>query len=623
MKFLLLLYLIIISGFLHAQDLPMPRNFQDLYDGPTRSYTGAPGDEYWQNHASYIIQVNLDPDGGTVDGTAKITYTNESPDTLKYLVLKLLPDVYKKGSQRDQAINPADIHGGVNISQLEVSLSMKDSIRQGTNLITTLNQPLNPGEDVSIDISWDFPLPDYSTIRHGIYESDEIYVAYWYPQVAVYDDLSGWDLWSYTGMVETYNDFSDYEVSVTVPQGYVVWGTGQLQNPGEVLHKSILKKYEQALESSEIIHVISAEDLEKGNLTAKKETLTYRYTAQNVMDFAFATSNRYLWDASTLELTDGRRVLVAAAFDSASIDFYEVADIARKSIQYFSEEMPGVLYPYPEMTVFNGGGGMEFPMMVNDGSTSPGRSVIYLTSHEVAHTYFPFYMGTNERKYAFMDEGWAMKLPFGFQSLMAPDFDPVERTILAYERFAGSEFEIPMMTPTIAINGQVNRPVYRNSAYYKPGTAYHMLHQLLGDEIFMQALHTYMERWHRKHPLPYDFFFTFNEVAEEDLNWFWESWFFKTDYPDLAISDVKQQGENIEVSVERVGKLPVPIRLQLHFDDGSTELVEESMRIWKDGKTSHTFEFDTNKKLQKVEIGGTHVPDSNDQNNFWPETRNP
>ena len=603
-------------------NLPIPLDILNTgYQTKTRSFDGAPGENYWQNSASYEIDVELIPGKREIIGSETITYFNNSPDTLRYLVIKLFPNLYKKGVVRDYSIDQRDIYDGIKISHISVSGKVMDTSQLaglGTNLIVNVDEFLFPGKTIKLSIDWSYQLPDYSNIRQGVYEQNEIFVAYWFPRIAVYDDIEGWDTFNYTGMQEFYNDFSDFYVNITVPSHYVTWATGELINAQDVFTKTVLKKYKKAQTSSEIINIITKENYEKNDVTNQKdEKLIYQYKATNVTDFAFAASNDYLWDASGLTLSNGKNVFAGAAYDENSQDFYSVAEIARKSIEYFSDEMPGVPYPYPTMTIFNGGGGMEFPMMVNDGTTVRWSSTVHLTSHEVAHTYFPFYMGTNETKYAYMDEGWATMLPFKFQSELAKGYDPIARVINYYEPVAGTELDIPIMTPSILMGGNAYRPTYRNNSYYKSGIAYHLLHDMLGDQLFKKALHEFMDRWHGKHPLPYDFFLTFNDVVGEDLNWFWLSWFYESGYPDLAIEEVTEENDSYHIRIRKVGNIPIPIHLTFIYEDGSKEVIKENMKVWEGNSDFIFVEKATAKVLQKIVLGNDHIPDINDGNNEY------
>jgi hypothetical protein len=291
----------------------------------------------------------------------------------------------------------------------------------------------------------------------------------------------------------------------------------------------------------------------------------------------------------------------------------DVAYYAKETLKYFSFEMPGVLYPYPSATVFNGSGGMEFPMIVNNGREDTKAGTVGLTSHELAHTYMPFYMGTNERKYPFMDEGWAVMLPYDFQERMVDGNTPRLRTVTGYESFAGNEYDLPLMIPSPTISYRS----YRISAYNKPAIAYDILRKTLGDDLFLKALHTFMERWNGKHPIPTDFFFTFNEVTGQDLNWFWKPWFYNFSYPDLSISKVKSNKNSILVEIENNGNLPLPVKLQVMYKDAVVKEVYKTADVWKSGKDKIEIKIDGVKNFDAVILGSELIPDVNSIDNVY------
>jgi len=520
---------LLISTQLLAQTatLPIPLNMQAAYENQTRSLDGLPGKNYWTNHADYSIEVSLDPATRLIDGKAVITYYNQSPDTLSEIILRLYPNLFKKGGIRDWPVNPVDLHDGVTIDHLSLNTIVQDlngveeiiSYR-GTNGTIHLPNPLPPSSELVIGINWNFNLPNVTPFRMGKYDSTSFFVAYWYPQIAVYDDIDGWDRYNYGGLQEFYNDANQFDVKVSVPENFTVWATGVLQNPAQLFPEEILKRYQAALKSDATIHILDSTEVITKKFNINPDMKQWHFKANHTPDFAFATSDHYLWDMNSVvvDSTSDRRVTVQAAYKKESADFYEVADISRASIDFFSNELPGVPFPYPELTVFNGGGGMEFPMMVNDGSMTKRSSTVHVTSHEIVHTYFPFYMGTNERKYAFMDEGWAVMMPYEIQNKLEPKYDPIARSIGRYESVAGMEMDVPMSVSSIVYNANAYRPAYRNAAYTRPAMAYLMLQNVLGEDLFKEGLQEYIRRWHHKHPIPNDFFFTFNQIAGEDLS---------------------------------------------------------------------------------------------------------
>ena len=624
-KLFSLIFTLCISLSAQSQ-LYMPLNIKEAYENGTRSYDGRPGKNYWTNHADYKIKASLTPETRELQGSESITYYNESPDTLYQIVLRLYQDFYSLTNPRDWAIDPADINNGVTISSIKVDgqdidLQAEEPafLRERTNLIIEPDQLIHPGAVVHLDIDWSFVLPYKTNLRMGTYDSTSFFTAHWYPQIAVYDDIDGWDYFNYSGIHEFYVDCNNYDVEIDVPEGFIVWATGILQNPEEVLNKKYLERYLTARESDEIVHVI-----EKGGKDITKPgAAAWHFKAENVPDFAFAASDHYLWDLTSalVDSAEKRRVVIGAAYKKQSKDFYEVAEISRESVISLSNEMPAVPFPYPELTVFNGRGGMEFPMMVNDGSMSKWSSTVHVTSHEIAHTYFPFYMGTNERKYAWMDEGWAVMLPFDVQARLADGYDPIKKTINSYLAQAGSEFDIPMIVPSIIYGSNAPRQVYRNAAYNRPGTAYYMLEQLLGRELFLKAMREYIKRWHFKHPIPYDFFFTFNDVCGENLDWFFHPWFFGFGYPDLAVKKAKFNDADLCITIEKKGLLPIPVSLKIVFSDDSEKILEEKADLWKDGKSLYTFKIKIDRDVKEIVLGNDHIPDAVEGNNVFSFTK--
>jgi len=431
-----------IVSIIAQSDLFIPRNFLKAVDNGTRTLNGIPGEKYWQNSSDYFIKIQIHPKERLLEGKSRIIYYNNSPDTLKSIYLRLYQNIQKPGAPRDGQFNKDWLTEGMIISSLKVSgedydLSDRKLINEyATNYQIVLKNPMPPLSQHELEIDFNFEIPK-STWRMGYFDSTSAFIAYWYPQVSVYDDIDGWDINVYTGFAEMYNDFNNYEVEITVPQNFGVWATGMLQNPEQILTRKYLDRYESALGSDEVVNIITKEDLERGNIFQNNKNHTYKFRADYVPDFAFGFSDNYLWDAVNLKLKNGNNVYVAAAYREQSKDFYEVARLAKECLVYFSDELPGVDYPYPSAVIFNGSGGMEFPMIVNNGSMSSIANALGLAAHELAHQYMPFYMGTNERKYAWMDEGWAVMLPFDFQEPYG--YERRDGTVRAYETIAGTE----------------------------------------------------------------------------------------------------------------------------------------------------------------------------------------
>ncbi len=622
------LFLFLFNNLPAQSSLYIPRNIQKAYEKGTRAYDGIPGPNYWINRSDYTIKAELFPQSRTVNGHAWITFYNNSPDSLNTFVFRLYQDIMKKGSPRDFSINPADITDGVKIDTLIINSNGVDFksksyrvLRTGTNLIiSNFPSKVPPKGFTKIEVKWSVVIPKETRIRMGAYDSQTFFVAYWYPQVAVYDDIDGWDRQEYTGATEFYNDFGNFDVEITAPGDNLVWATGVLQNARDILHPNIFERYQQARRSDEIIRIVTSDDIKNKTVTNGKEKNTWHFKAENVPDFSFGTSNKYLWDGSSIEVdyktVTGRRVFVDACYEEGIKYQDEVALFARLSIDYLSNEWPGIPYPYPKMTVFNGeqkfGGGMETPMMCNNGAYPNRAGQIGVTIHEIAHTYMPFYMGINERKYAFMDEGWATFLTYDLVRRMEPKSDELLQTISVLSNTLGNDYMIPVITPSFSSKTYGSGLLF----YQQPAIAYLILRDFLGEETFKKALHEYINWWNGQHPIPYDFFFTFDRIAGEDLSWFWKPWFFETGYPDLAIEKVYGE-KNPDVIIKKIGSYPVPIDLKITYKDGSEEIIHKPASVWKYGESTHQLKINSGKEFKKIELISVLGPDVNQKNNMF------
>jgi len=619
--FSLTIFAITFSTTLKSQNFYIPRNVLKSYKNDIRTFEGKPGKKYWQNYADYFIEAKINPKTRELTGREEVIYHNRSPYDLTQIILRTYPDHYKKGRQRDTDISPKAVNNGmvfkslkVNDESINLSGESLNFTRRGTNAFLRLPETLPSGKSIDIQVEWSFIIPNISQERMGAYDSTSFFVAYWYPQISVFDDVDGWDVFNYRGTTEFYNDFNNYLVKITLPEGFLVWGTGTVQNLNDLLKDKFLKRIKKAKTSDKVINIVTKDDYAKGSPTITDNFNTWVFKAKNLTDFTFGTSDHYLWDMRSVIVNDStqRRVWVEAVYKKESKEFYKAAEIAAKSIRYLSTELPGYPYPYSKMTIFNGRGGMESPMMVNEGSPSTYAGMVGVTSHEIAHTYFPFYMGINERKYAWMDEGWATMLPMEFQKKEGK-YDPLASNVRGFSYVAGNELELPMIIPSVYMLGAT----YRDASYTRPGIAYYYLMDLMGRKEFKKALRNYIKNWHGRHPLPYDFFLSFNNSYGKDLSWFWKPWFFERGYPDLAVENVKESGNNLFITIEKIGLLPVPIGLLLTFEDGSTQTFWNSAEAWKDGNTKTTVVIATNKKIKQVEIIKNKVADVNESNNIW------
>ncbi|MFA5781310.1 MAG: M1 family metallopeptidase, partial [Bacteroidales bacterium] len=600
----------------NKQNLYIPLEMQKAFEKGTRSVDGKPGTSYWQNKTDYIINVELEPVIRKISGKETITYFNNSPDTLRKLVIMLYPDYLKKENARNVEVDSSDLNDGVFIENLNINGKAVDTkgknspvIRHGTLLELKLTDALLPESSIMLSISWNFTLPKFTQIRIGMYDSTSFFAGYWYPKISVYDDMYGWDKFSYDGDHEFYNDYGNYDVTISVPESFIVWATGTLQNPKDLLTDNYYKKYMKSLTSDEIINIITSEDIKKGGITFNKNV--WKFKAENVTDFAFGTSDHYLWDAGSIVVDNktNRRVVINTAYKKESKAFVEVADIAKKTIKFLSDELPGFPYPYTQITAFNGTYGMEFPMIVNDGSDDRSFD-IFVTTHEITHQYFPFYVGTNETKNPWLDEGLATFLPINLQHELDTTTDNKVKSTKAYSKgFGGKVIDIPIMSLTeyTPVGG-----VMRYIMYSKSEMAFRMLNNILGDELFKKVLQEFINRWHGKHPTPYDFFFTFNDVVKEDLGWFWKPWYFEYAYPDLAIKSVIAEKNNYRLVIENKGNLPVPVYLTFIGANGEDEIFSETARAWETGKCEIVIEKKCKTTISKIILGNSLIPDVNE-----------
>ena len=607
----------VVSIPLCAQNLlPTPRNIQATYNKGTRAVTGKPGKNYWQNTANYDLKIDFDPVTRLMKGDVAISYINNSPDTLRQIWFKLYANYYKKDAPRQGRVSPEDLTDGMIIDSLwidQVPTAVTRMVVNATNA-TIPTVSVKPGQKVQFRIVYHYTLNKGSHNRTGEIEPGAAFIAYFFPRVAVYDDIDGWNTIPYTGTQEFYNDFCHFSAAITVPSNFLVWATGDLKNGNDMLSPLYYQRLQQAEKNDAIIYIIDTTDLKKGGITAGGKTHhTWHFDADDVTDFAFATSDHYIWQSSSLvaDPKTKRRTRVDAVFNPKHKDYFHVAGDARKTVEAMSYAFPAWPFPYPHITVFDGLDQMEYPMMVNDNPVADRVESITLTDHEIFHTMFPFYMGINETKYAWMDEGWAT---IG-EWLISPMIDSsITDTygVRPYANTAGNETDLPIMTPSI----ELNRGYFTNS-YPKPAMGYLYIKDYLGDALFTKALHHYIEQWRGRHPMPNDFFYSMNEGAGKNLNWFWKRWFFDHGIPDLAISSVKNNANKLSVVITNKGGKPVPIDLVVYYKDNSTETFHRSIAVWEKGATSATISFTAKKNVSKLLLTHSHTPDSNPGDNLY------
>jgi len=599
----------------------MPRAVKEAYRKGTRSPDGRPGPNYWQNRGRYNIAITALPPDRNVRGSEEITYFNNSPDTLQNPAIKLLLNNHKPGAPRGGGAFADYLTSGVHIDSLAVNgkATPWPGVENAfTNARLRLAAPILPRDSVHLSFKWHYEISKQSG-REGMIDSTTWFLAYFYPRVAVFDDYNGWDTMEFTGVQEFYSDFNDYDVSITVPANYVVWGTGTLLNPAEVLRPTHLERFNRSFTSDETINVATKAEMAAKTVTRQGPRNTWRFRAANIPDMTFNLSNHYVWDAASVVVDDAthRRASVQAAYNDAAADFHHMVQFSRHALDWLSHNWPGVPYPYEKSTVVQGLAGMEYPMMVNDESYPDTVFSRFVVEHETAHTWFPFYMGINETRYAMMDEGWATT----FENLIGTADLGKERASGFFEQFRVSGWandpspleDLPIITPADGLSPTA----YGDNAYGKPALGYLALKDMLGDASFGKALHAFIDRWHGKHPIPWDMFNTFNDVTSQNLNWFWNSWYFSNNYIDLGVGAVEKTGNGYSLVINNVGGMPAPVDVEAHFGDGTSEVIHATSAIWASDQRRAMVAISTKKTLLALELKGGIWMDADSSNNRW------
>ena len=614
--FPLICFIFLLQALPAQTILPVPLNIKKTFDKGTRSADGRPGKNYWQNAADYTIDVNFNPASRVIKGTAVIIYTNNSPDTLKEIVFKLYPNIYKKGAVRLMNIKGEDVTDGMMIEKLSANdvLMPSENYRIDATNMSVRIQPLTPKQTIQFNISYAYTLNKTSHMRTGEVEEGAYFIAYFFPRIAVYDDIDGWNRNPYLGTQEFYNDFCNFKTSITVPGNYIVWATGDLKNSKDIFNPKYQQRIEQAETTDGYVTIIDSSEIKSERITKNELSNTWIFEAKNVTDAVFALSNHYIWQSSSLvvDKKTGRRTRVDAVFNPKHKDYLLVAADAHKTVEAMSFNFPRWPFPYSHETVFDGLDQMEYPMMVNDNPVDDRAESIELTDHEIFHSMFPFYMGINETKYGWMDEGWAT---IG-EWLISPMIDSSiidEYGVAGYERAAGNEIDLPITTLTTQQSG----PTMFINSYPKPAMGYLYVKDMLGDELFYKGLHNYIRNWNGKHPMPYDFFNSMNEGTGKNLNWFWKRWFFDAGVPDMAIAKFSEKGKQKQVTVLLKGSKPLPVDVTVEYKDGSSQKLHRSIAVWEKGNTSVLVNFNSDKKIRSVKLGSTYVPDVNKKDNVY------
>jgi hypothetical protein len=594
-----------------------------------RSGSGRPGPRYWQNRADYDLRGTLDTAAKSLKGELTLRYTNNSPDTLRYVWMQVEQNAFKSGSLNsyvfpaDSRFGARNFEGGDVIDKFEqVAGTTRRALKtrvDGTMMKVDLAQPLAPKQTARLDVAWHFNIPEHGADRMGrdgaLYE-----LAQWYPRVAVYDDLRGWNAEPYLGQGEFYLEYGDYNLSVTVPAGYIVAATGALQNASEVLTPAQVQRLTQASKSDTAVHIVTQAELQSGAARPRKTgMMTWRFKAQNVRDAVWAASPDYLWDASSY-----KGILATAYYRPSAIETWkDAADMSRMSIQEYSERW--FQYPWPHISAVEGPiSGMEYPMIAMENKSEDKYDLYNVVTHEIGHMWYPMIVGSNERVHMWQDEGFNTFINYFSEGRRYPEKGTASARALENMRLVEQFMQHSADQPLEINPDRINPQILGENAYVKTAVGLHMLRdEILGPETFDDAFRAYTAAWAFKHPSPADFFKTMEDVSGRRLDWFYREWFLENPHFDQKIDTVvtNQKGDTLSVAVMygNAARGVLPIHARFTFADGTSQSFDYPAEVWSTN-TSHyirRYSF-VGKKLAKIELDPEQrLVDVDRTNNVW------
>ncbi len=599
----------------------------------TRSGTGAPGVQYWQNSADYKINIQLNEEKKEMNGDVEITYKNFSPDKLPFLWLQLDQNQFKQDSKGSLTtpitggrFGNTGFEGGYEIKSISVDGKKVDYTVSDTRLQLKLTTPLGEKTGVAkIKIEYSFKIPRYGSDRMGYEETKNgviFELAQWYPRMSVYDDIEGWNVMPYLGAGEFYLEFGNFDYNITVPASHIVVASGELLNPSEVYTLEQNKRIAQAGNSDQTVMIRTQNEVKEASSRPKTDgTLTWKFRCTNARDIAFASSKAFIVDAAKINLPSGKKCLAMSVYPAESVGenkWSRSTEYTKASIEYYSKS----LYEYTYPVAINVGGlitGMEYPGIVFCGMNAERERLFGVTDHEFGHNWFPMIVGSNERKFAWMDEGFNTFIndfsmdDFNKGEYKEPKTDMHAMALKLFRESAEPIMNIPDVIKTTGLGFE---------AYYKPAIGLKLLREkIIGKEKFDFAFKTYINRWAFKHPTPNDFFKTMEDATGEDLSWFWKGWFYETWKLDQAIKDVVYIDQDPKngalITIENLEKFAMPVEIEILMNDGSTEQVNLPVEIWQRG-SSWTFKSNSTKAIKQITIDpNKDFPDFNGKNNIW------
>lgn len=621
------------------QDVPMTNSIRKAFDEGSRDFSGKPGANYWQLETDFTIKASLDPSTQTITGSEKILVHNNSKEDLNTIVLRLDHNVFRGDVPRGGSV-PAENTEGMIVTAIKVAGESVDlnaappsrndppalGVRglQSTVATITLVNPIKAGTAVEVEIDWHTKLPGGDNGRgHRMtqrFDSTLFQPTQWFPRLAKYDDLRGWETSLYLGPAEFFNNFGRFDVSLTVPAGWIVSGTGVLQNPTEVLTPTVVQRLSTVLDSDAEVTLVGEDEKGPGKATKAGDKLTWHFVADKVNDFAWATSDRFIWKASRATIPGKGPVPIYMVFIPERAKYFEKAvENTRHALEFYSELWAP--YPFPQLTLQDGpSAGMEYPMVINSNQGA--------ADHEAAHQWWPMMLGTNETRYGWMDEGFNqyMNILSGAAS-KGVDYN-LDGLGQSYGRISGLEDEAPMMW-----SANDAGMMYGFQTYAKTPLMLSMLGGIVGDEAVINAMKKYTDAWAFKHPSPWDYMFFMNNELDQNLEWFWYYWLFTTESVEGSIQNLSVSDGKTTVTVHQAGQMPSPVVLQVEFEEPAINIMPNAkminpttaevtwpVTVWFDGSRTFDAVLDIgDHKIKKITLDPhRRFPDKDVADNVWP-----
>ncbi|PNW30202.1 M1 family metallopeptidase [Formosa algae] len=618
-------------------------DFYKHHETSVRSASGKPGSGYWQNEADYTVKATFNVDTFLLEGEVLVDYINNSPDDLESLWMQLDQNISSSNSKAHKLKNPtekSDPSQGYTIKSIRVlkGKTWEDIpyIIDGTRMQLRLKDALRSKSNISFSIVYSYVLQTRSSGgRSGYMDTEDGQIfqfSYWYPRLCVYDDYYGWNTLPFVGSGEMYLDYGTIDYEITVPSDQVVVGAGMLLNGDDILNEKTLKRLAEAKESDKTVFIRTAKELKKSVTKSKTGTTTWHFKMEHTRDVAWAMSTSYIWDAAKINLPSGRKALAQSVYPVASTQdkkaWARSTEFMKFSVEEFSQKW--FEYPYAVATSVAGRvGGMEYPGLAFNSWKAEPYKMFLLASHEIGHTWFPMIVGSDERRYPFMDEGFNTFIDiYAHENFNNGEFAPKRDGEYAEQGGNPADEIIKVMEdckngPTLMTPADNMAPEFVHPlAYFKSAFGLVLLREVvLGHDKFDYAFKQYINNWAYKHPKPEDFFKSMDNGSGEDLSWFWLGWYhnnWQLDQAVTAVSYVKDNAKNgANITVSNNQQMVMPILVGVQEANGKVHDFKVPVEIWKLGETAQ-FHVDTTSEITHVVIDSERqLPDIDRSNNVW------